>query len=140
MVYKITTENVCFLLFSEKKYKCHFEDCNFACTDSIGLDKHIKLMHTHKVSHSFRTSSLPNRTSSLPYTTSSLPFRTRSLPYTCTTNSLPYTISSLPYMTSSLPYATSCLPYSTSSLPYRFVGLPLLFLLSAYVIDKIKCF
>lgn len=35
---------------SEKKYKCRFEGCAYACTDTIGLDKHIKLMHTHKVS------------------------------------------------------------------------------------------
>ncbi|XP_052800911.1 zinc finger and BTB domain-containing protein 24-like isoform X2 [Mya arenaria] len=32
----------------EKKYKCHFEGCSFACTDQIGLDKHVWLMHTHK--------------------------------------------------------------------------------------------
>ncbi|XP_045171372.2 zinc finger and BTB domain-containing protein 24-like isoform X2 [Mercenaria mercenaria] len=32
----------------EKKYKCTFEGCAYACTDTIGLDKHIKLMHTHK--------------------------------------------------------------------------------------------
>lgn len=32
----------------EKKFKCHFEGCSYACTDNIGLDKHIKLMHTHK--------------------------------------------------------------------------------------------
>ncbi|KAL4223183.1 Kelch-like protein 29 [Mactra antiquata] len=32
----------------EKKYKCTFEGCSYACTDTIGLDKHIKLMHTHK--------------------------------------------------------------------------------------------
>ncbi|XP_052243020.1 myoneurin-like [Dreissena polymorpha] len=32
----------------EKKFKCPFEGCQFACTDQIGLQKHQRLMHTHK--------------------------------------------------------------------------------------------
>ncbi|KAL3858307.1 hypothetical protein ACJMK2_012901 [Sinanodonta woodiana] len=32
----------------EKKFKCSFEDCSYACVDQVGLNKHIRLMHTHK--------------------------------------------------------------------------------------------
>ncbi|KAK3585375.1 hypothetical protein CHS0354_004655 [Potamilus streckersoni] len=32
----------------EKKFKCNFEECSYACVDQVGLNKHIRLMHTHK--------------------------------------------------------------------------------------------
>ena len=36
-------------IFSEKKFKCTYENCTYACVDDVGLQKHIQLNHTHKV-------------------------------------------------------------------------------------------
>ena len=47
-----------YLFFAEKSFKCTFDGCTYACVDNIGLKKHIRLMHTHKVWLDFLSDSI----------------------------------------------------------------------------------